>query len=96
MNYELSHRQLQAIVKNPYGLARNNYQLSKARVSYFIKIGELDKQGVALIDYKPNLTMSEISELILESLDLSEFSQNVKIVIQSITFGTDDMQSITR
>lgn len=96
MSYELSHHQLQAVAKNYYGMAKNNYQLSNMRVSYYVKIGELDKQGVTVISYRDNLVMSELRELVLEQLSISEFSSNVTLIIQSITFGSDDLQRIIR
>lgn len=96
MSYELSHKELRAIAKNYYGFAKNNYQLSQMRVSYYIKLGELDKQGEAVISYRDNLVMRELRDLVLESLGLHDFSSNVTLIILNVRFGSDNIQNITR
>lgn len=94
MSEALSHQQLKTAASNRYGKRESNYGLSKMRVSYFVQIGGLEKQGVVNLAYRHNLTMDEIGELVLEKLELLDFTVSVKIIITQIVFGTDDMRTL--
>lgn len=60
------------IENNSYSNKENNHKRKYMNVHYTVNVGKIEHESYVQINYKSNLSMSEIRDLVIEYLNLSD------------------------